>query len=177
MANNIITQTCSHCGETKPLDREHFHKNKGRTCGFMAHCKPCQMKKVTPYNQSNTSYWKRYRVQNKQYIRDYYQEYYDTDQPIKIYGIQNPLGEVYVGMSQMRDWMIRISQHKSSYRTKPGSYPKLHESIDTHGWDTHQFILIEEMGTKDRSRGMSRESMWIEHYHKMGKSLNVHKIK
>lgn len=174
---NTITQTCTHCGETKPLDREHYHRNKSYKTGFLRRCKPCQMEHVTLYNQSNPQYWERYRIDNEQYIRDYYQEYYDTDQPIKIYAIQNPNGECYIGMSQMRDWMIRISQHKSSHRVKHGSYPKLHESIDKWGWDTHRFILIEEMQTKDRGRGMCRESMWIQHYEKMGKSLNVNGTK
>ena len=141
----------------------------------MALCKPCQLKKVTKYNQSNKQYWKQYRIDNADYIRDYYQEYYDTDQPIKIYGIQNPNGEVYVGMTQMRDWNIRISQHKTSYKLERGSYPKLHESLDRYGWDNHSVVLIEEMDTKDRSRGLSRETMWIEHYIKMSKSLNLKK--
>jgi predicted GIY-YIG superfamily endonuclease len=174
---NTITQTCSHCGETKPLDSEHYHRNKGRKCGFLALCKPCQMKKVTPYNQSNTEYWKKYRKDNEQYIRDYYKEYYDTDQPIKIYAIQNTEGECYIGMTQQRDWRVRIAQHHSSYRIEHGSYPKLHESLDKHSWDNHSVVLVEELDTKDRSRGMSRETFWIRHYIQMGKSLNVHKVK
>jgi predicted GIY-YIG superfamily endonuclease len=174
---NIITQTCTHCGETKPLDREHYHRNKGRANGFMAHCKPCQMKKVTPYNQSNPQYWAKYRKDNEQYIRDYYKEYYDTDQPIKIYAIQNPDGECYIGMTQQRDWKVRIAQHKTSYRTEHGSYPKLHESLDKHNWDNHSVVLVEELDTKDRGRGLSRETFWIRHYIQMGKSLNIHKIK
>jgi predicted GIY-YIG superfamily endonuclease len=173
----MITQQCTVCGETKELNAENFHRNRNYVTGHLRRCKICQRKDVTRYNQANPQYWKKYRVDNAQYIRDYYEEYYDTDQPIKIYGIQNPLGEVYVGMSQMRDWKIRIAQHRSSYRTKHGSYPKLHESVDTHSWDNHTFILIEEMDTKDRSRGMCRESLWIEHYVKMNKSLNVHKTK
>jgi len=174
---NTITQTCTHCGETKPLDREHYHRNKGRTCGYMSLCKFCQMKKVTKYNQSNPQYWEKYRVDNEQYIRDYYQEYYDTDQPIKIYGIQNPNGEVYVGMTAQRDWNTRVTQHRSSYRVERGSYPRLHESLDKHSWDKHKQILIEELDTKDRGRGRSRETFWIRHYIQMGKSLNAHKTK
>lgn len=174
MANE---RTCSKCGVTKPLDSEHYHRNKNYKGGFLMRCKPCQMEYVTQYNQSNPQYWKKYRKDNEQYIRDYYQEYYDTNQPIKIYGIQNPIGEVYVGMTQMRDWNIRIGQHKTSYKVHHGSYPKLHDSLDRYGWDNHSVVLIEEMDTKDRSRGMSRETNWIEHYCKMGKSLNTHKVK
>lgn len=174
MANERI---CSKCGVSKPLDTEHYHRNRNYKGGFLMRCKPCQMEYVTEYNRKNTQYWKDYRKNNEQYIRDYYKEYYDTDQPIKIYGIQNPEGSCYIGMTAMRDWKIRIGQHKTSYKVEHGSYPKLHESIDKWGWDNHQFILIEEMQTKDRGRGMSRESMWIQHYQKMNKSLNVHKTK
>jgi predicted GIY-YIG superfamily endonuclease len=174
---NIITQTCSHCGETKPLNSEHYHRNKGRKCGFLASCKTCQMKKIVKYNREHKDYWKQYRVDNEDYIRDYYKEYYDTDQPIKIYAIQNTEGECYIGMTQQRDWKVRIPQHHSSYRIEHGAYPKLHESLDKHSWDNHSVVLVEELDTKDRSRGMSRETFWIRHYIQMGKSLNVHKVK
>jgi len=173
----MITQQCTVCGEVKEINAENFHRNKAYKTGFLRRCKVCQMKDVTKYNQSNPQYWEKYRKDNQQYIRDYYTEYYDTDQPIKIYGIQNPNGEVYVGMTQQRDWNIRVTQHRSSYRTEPGSYPKLHESLDTHGWDSHNQILIEKLDTKDRGRGMCRETFWIRHYIQMGKSLNAHKIK
>jgi hypothetical protein len=172
MANEIITQTCSHCGETKPLDREHFHKNKGRKCGFMALCKPCQMKKVEKYNREHKEYWKQYRIDKEDYIRDYWEDYYEQD-TCKIYGIMNPIGETYVGFTQKKKIDIRIAQHQSDYRIKHGSYGKLHESVDKYGWDEHTTFLIEEVKTKKRDRGLATETKWIEFYMKIGKSLNM----
>jgi len=174
MANNI-TQTCTHCGETKPLDREHYHRNKGRTCGYMSLCKPCQMKKVTKYNQSHPQYWEKYRVERAYYIRDYYEDYYEQD-TCKIYGIMNPIGEVYCGFTQKKKIDIRIAQHQSDYRIKHGSYGKLHESLDKYGFGNHTTFLIEELKTKTRSRGLATETKWIEYYMRIKKSLNI-KIK
>ena len=100
---NTITQTCTHCGETKPLDSEHFHRNKGRTCGYLALCKPCQMKKVEKYNRENPQYWEAYRIKRGDYIRDYWEDYYELD-TCKIYGIVcKETGETYVGFSQHKD--------------------------------------------------------------------------
>jgi predicted GIY-YIG superfamily endonuclease len=174
---NTITQTCTHCGETKPLDREHYHRNKGRTCGYMSLCKPCQMKKVEKYNRENPDYWEAYRIKRGDYIRDYWEDYYELD-TCKIYGIVcKETGETYVGFTQHKDINIRVSRHKVDYRGRHGAYAKLHESVDRYGWDGHDVILIEELKTKDRARGMAQETFWIRHYHKMGKTLNIAKIK
>lgn len=172
MANNIITQTCSHCGETKPLTSEFYHRNKAYKLGFLRRCKCCQMEAVEKYNRENPQYWQKYREDNADYIRDYYQDYYGMD-TCKIYGIQNPIGDTYVGFTQFKSIDIRFSHHKTDYKRKHGSYGKLHQSVDQYGWDNHKLILIEELKTTERHRGYARETFWIQHYMKMGKSLNI----
>lgn len=172
MANEIITQTCTHCGKTKPLTSEFWHRNKNYKNGYLKRCKPCQLAFVNQYNKENPQYWKKYREDNAAYIRDYYTDYYGMD-TCKIYGIVNPIGETYIGMSQFKSIDIRFSHHKSDYRTKHGSYGKLHESVDKWGWDAHELILIEDLKSTDRKKGLARETFWIQHYMKMGKSLNI----
>ena len=133
------------------------------------------MKKVTKYNQSHPQYWEKYRVERADYIRDYYEDYYEQD-TCKIYGIMNPIGEVYCGFTQKKKIDIRIAQHQSDYRIKHGSYGKLHESLDKYGFGNHTTFLIEELKTKTRSRGLATETKWIEYYMRIKKSLNI-KIK
>lgn len=169
MANE---RTCSKCGITKPLDSEHYHRNKAFKGGFLMRCKPCQMESVTKYNQENPEYWKTYRVEKEDYLRDYWEDYYEQD-TCKIYGIMNPIGSVYCGFTQKKKIDIRIAQHQSDYRIKHGSYGKFHESLDKYGWDNHTTFLIEEVKTKNRNRGLATETKWIEYYMRINKSLNM----
>jgi hypothetical protein len=168
----MITQQCTVCGETKELTAENFHRNKAYKTGYLRRCKICQMKDVTKYNQSNPQYWAKYRLEKKDYLRDYWEDYYEQD-TCKIYGIMNPIGEVYCGFTQKKKIDIRVAQHQSDYRTKHGSYGKLHESVDKYGWDNHTTFLIEEVKTKKRDRGLATETKWIEFYMRIGKSLNM----
>lgn len=169
---NIITQTCTHCGETKPLTSEFWHRNKTFKTGFLRRCKPCQNEKTTVYNRANPQYWKKYRSDNEEYIKDYYKNYYELD-TCKIYAIVNPIGETYIGFTQHKSIDIRISHHKSDYKYRHGSYGKLHESFDKWTYEEHKVFLIEELKTKERDRGLARETFYIEHYMKLGKSLNM----
>ena len=56
-----------------------------------------------------------------------------------IYKITSPTGRVYVG--QTRSMPKRLNSYKNGYTEKQ---PRLHRSINKHGWSNHTFDIIEE---------------------------------
>ena len=175
--NSDGTMTCADCGEAKPYTNEYFPYQIKKEGKLLKRCKSCQLVRTKKYYAETPEYWEAYRIKRADYIRDYWEDYYELD-TCKIYGIVcKETGETYVGFTQHKDINIRVSRHKVDYRGRHGAYAKLHESVDRYGWDGHDVVLIEELKTKDRARGMAQETFWIRHYHKMGKTLNIAKIK
>ncbi len=66
-SDSTIVHVCIGCGETKPLDEGHFHRNKLKRSGFLGKCKAC----VSVYNRA---YRERHREDAQSYFRAYYLE-------------------------------------------------------------------------------------------------------
>jgi hypothetical protein len=170
--NSDGTVNCGDCGEAKPYTNEYFPYQIKKEGKLLKRCKSCQLVRTKKYYAETPEYWEKYRIKRADYLRDYWEDYYEQD-TCKIYGVMNPIGEVYCGFTQKKKIDIRIAQHQSDYRIKHGSYGKFHESLDKYGWDNHTSFLIEEVKTKKRDRGLATETKWIEYYMRIGKSLNI----
>jgi hypothetical protein len=92
-----------------------------------------------------------------------------------IYTITNPIGQVYVGTSNMLP-NIRWSYHKTDFKFKKGNIPLLHQSFDKWGVDTHLFTVIKNYGDINKKELLEIEGNMIKHLNSNGKSLNKNKI-
>lgn len=73
-----------------------------------------------------------------------------------IYKITSPQGRVYVGQA------VNIEKRKSSYRRGHStSQRRLHNSINTYGYDQHIFEVVEQCPIKELN---TRERYWQEYY-------------
>jgi hypothetical protein len=136
------TKLCKQCNTIKPVEKFGLTKT-----GVQCWCTQCRGK------QANSSTKK-------------------ADKDGIIYSITNPIGECYVGQTNMIPkyrWMM----HKSAYHSKPGQYPLLHKSFDKWGFDGHIFSIVQELGDICKIDLREVESNMINAYKLNGKSLNV----
>ena len=72
---------------------------------------------------------------------------------VGIYKITNPSGKVYIGQS------VNIESRKNNYIKlhKNSIGPKLYNSLLKHGWEQHDFNIIEECLIEDLNE---REEYW-----------------
>lgn len=145
MAQNskVKTKLCKQCNTTKPVDKFGFTKT-GSIQGWCSKCRG---------TQANISSKK-------------------ADKDGIIYSITNPIGECYIGQTNMIPkyrWMM----HKASWNTKTGAYPLLHKSFDKWGYDAHIFSVVAEFGKIPKTELREVETNMIKAYKSNGKSLNV----
>jgi len=72
---------------------------------------------------------------------------------IGIYKIVNPMGKIYIGQS------INIPRRKSCYKglDKKTIGPKIYNSLKKYGWESHQFLILEECSKEELHK---RETYW-----------------
>ena len=157
MAKSQQTKGCGKCGKTKPTSE--FNKCTNAKSGLQSYCRECS--KIN--NARKEVIEKRYEY-NKDYLR--------ADKDGVIYTITNPLGETYTGSTQ-RLPHVRWSAHKSSYLSKPGQYPLLHNSFDIWGFDAHEFKVIDSYVNIKKIELREIESNMIKAYKLNGTSLNI----
>ena len=85
---------------------------------------------------------------------------------IGIYKITNPLGEVYIGKSEV-DIKERMSRYKYNYAIK--NQPKIYDSIIKFGYTNHVFEIIETCNIEEIN---DREKFWIDYYDCINNGLN-----
>ncbi len=124
-------------------------------------------------NPENNQIRKLYRL--KPDIKEKQRLYSKSNKDSLIYTITNPIGQVYVGATKMLPY-IRWSNHKSSFKNKPYSYPLLHQSFEKWGVDTHLFKVIENHGDINRKELLEIESNMIKNLSSNGMCLNVRKV-
>ncbi len=180
-----LIKTCSCCGKSYEPTTEFFHRNKSYKDGMLPHCKSCQNKKTEEYRNGigknywyddNGGGWFREPKNKKKWV-EYLKTNWSAIFNCKIYAITNPEGKVYIGMTQYPTLGKRLSIHKSDYDafkkgTPKNAIPYLWESVDKWGWENHTAILIEEMDTDNRMKGLRRETEYIQQYMNKGISLN-----
>jgi hypothetical protein len=139
------TKVCKHCSTKKPV--EQFGISKTNKDGYQSWCSKCR---GTHSNQRTKK----------------------ADKDSVIYSITNPIGEVYVGQTNMIPkyrWMM----HKSSFKTKYGEYPLLHQSFEQWGFYGHVFAIVKNLGDLPKEELKEIESNMIKAYKSNNKSLNV----
>lgn len=61
---NTDTKQCPDCGETKPLDAEHFYRNKRSKNGFSSYCKVCTNARNKKWRDENPEQWQRINIES-----------------------------------------------------------------------------------------------------------------
>jgi hypothetical protein len=139
------TKLCKKCSTTKPV--EQFGPNKRSKDGYQTWCSRCRGINA---NQKTKK----------------------ADKDSVIYSITNPIGEVYIGQTNMTPkyrWMI----HKSAFKTKYGQYPLLHKSFEQWGFYGHVFSIVQNLGDLPKEELREIESNLISAYKLNNKSLNI----
>jgi hypothetical protein len=137
------TKLCKQCNTTKPIEKFGV-RTTGQVQGWCSSCRG-----------------KRANITTKK-----------ADKDGVIYSITNPIGECYIGETNMIPkyrWMM----HKATWKSKPGMHPLLHKSFDKWGFDAHIFTVVEELGSISKVDLREVESNMIKAYKLNDKSLNV----
>lgn len=167
------TKTCNHCSKQK--DTTEFYKMSASKDGLQPKCKSCVKEINQNFRESNPTYqvnWQRTNAKKwNAYICEWAKENVVADDSRSaIYYIINPEQKVYVGSTQTM-FSYRKAAHKKEYKTKNGVMPYLHNSFDVYGWDKHKWVVLDMSGT-DRETLRTIEYTMINHFHKLGMSLN-----
>ena len=175
-----MNKICKQCGESKP--HEEFSKRTASLDGLQHKCKSCNKIQNDLYRDKNSEYWS----YETGYFSDkdkwkYILEYNRADKSIKIYKIELPNGEVYIG-STKRHMSVRMTAHLSDYRNWlmglrqkyiPGLYDafkKIGDMDEIRDWiKSNTYILEETIG--ERTRQLKREQWWMDKYTKEDRKL------
>lgn len=172
-----MTKRCKLCMITKDVDN--FSKCKANKDGLQNRCKTCN-KKDNQYfrDELQPNYQLGWYKNNRRKWSDYTLDYKRAVNTPTIYGILNPDGDMYVGMTMARP-KVRFFQHKIHYRQiKKGvvyqsSLPKLHASFDKYGEKNHTLVILGQFEGIDRKQLSMIENTFINATMLRNKSLNV----
>ena len=168
------TKNCNQCNKSK--DTSEFHKKSAAKDGLQSTCKECMKSINQNFRTTKPEYQTQWYRNNWDkwmgYCSDWSKEnVYADDSRSKIYYIVNPEQKVYVGSTQTR-FSNRKGAHKSQYQTKYKALPLLHHSFDLYGFDNHKWVILDMAGT-DRDTLRTIEYTMINHFNKLGMSLNL----
>ena len=167
-------KTCNTCNRTKSTDE--FYKRSASPDGLQFQCKACFKISNKNFREIKPEYQVDWQRTNKHkwlgYMKEYSKKHIKADDSrSSIYYIINPEQKVYVGSTQTM-FNARKSAHKIQYKNRTACLPGLHSSFDMYGYDTHKWIVM-DMGGTDRETLRIIESTLIEHFTKLGMSLNI----
>jgi adenine-specific DNA glycosylase len=162
---------CTKCGQTK--DQSQFSKSSSAKNGLQPRCKECNVKDNlkfrTEINPIHHSDWQK---NNKQRTSELIKRFRKADKSGKIYSIQNPNGDCYIGITKT-PISVRLGEHRKCYRKDNGRIPLLHKSFDKYGYDNHKIEVVVELEDIDRKQLQFIESSFIQSFKEIGKSLNI----
>jgi hypothetical protein len=172
-----MAKQCKLCGITKEV--KDFSKCTANKDLLQNRCKSCNRKDNQKFREDiqpdyQLGWYKTHRKEWSDYTLDYKRA---TNTPT-IYGIVNPEGQMYVGMTMARP-KIRFMQHKIHHRqmlkgvTYQSSLPKLHASFDKYGANAHTLVVLAQFEGIDRKQLSMIENTFINATMLRGKSLNV----
>jgi len=169
-----ITKQCKDCNKTKDITQ--FSKCSKTKDNLQPKCKECNkkdnLKFRTEINPEHHSKWQR---KNYDWHIENMRKFRKADETPKIYYIQNPVGEIYIGMTEMY-LSVRTLEHRAHYRRalkgKRSRLPLLHDSFDKYGLENHKFGIAAEFEGIDRKQLEMIERSFIDAVQVMGKSLN-----
>lgn len=168
---------CYCCGKSK-LTSE-FSKRKASKDGLQGKCKQCNkidnLKFRTEINPEHHAEWQR---NNLDKLSKIVKRYRKADKSGKIYLIQNPEGECYIGMTEAHlnvRWTEHLIHYKQASKGKRGPLPYLHESFDKFGTESHTIRTIYESDDISRKQLKWMETLFIKSFKNSGASLNQKK--
>jgi hypothetical protein len=173
MANQTQNKSCNKCNKTKPITE--FYKRSASPDGLQFSCKSCVKENNANFREAKPQYqieWQRINSDKwSKYISNWAKSNVNADDKRSaLYYITNPEQKVYIGSTQTM-FSQRKSAHKIHYKNKTRRIPLLHDSFDMYGWDTHKWTIIDMAGV-DRETLRTIEYAMINHYNKLGMSLN-----
>jgi hypothetical protein len=170
MANQ---KQCNGCGKSKDITQ--FSKRTASKDRLQDRCKQCNSKDNQKFRTEKPEHHAKWQLTNWDKFTEYLKKYRKADKNGIIYGITNPEGETYIGMSEMY-FKVRVLEHKRHYKQykqgKRQSLPGLHDSFDKYGVENHNFKTIFESEGIDRKQLEYIERSFIEAVQQTGKSLN-----
>ena len=154
---------CSRCGKTKETTQ--FSKCKANRDGLQYHCRECNKETNLKFRtEINPQHHQQWQDKNWDTFVDYIKKYRKADKTPVIYGITNPEGMVYIGMTEMY-LKVRFNEHRRHYRRalegKRDRLGKLHDSFDKYGIDNHEFKVVKECPGLTREQLREVESAYI----------------
>ena len=168
MANQ---KECKDCGKLK--DTTQFSKCSSTKSGLQPKCKDCNKKDNLKFrNEINPTHHQKWQTKNWDKFVNYVKQYRKADKLPVIYGIINPEGMVYIGMTEMY-LSVRLNEHRRHYRRallgKRERLGLLHDSFDKYGINNHEFKVIKECPGLTREQLKELESAFIT----LNKSQNI----
>lgn len=175
----MVKKTCTKCGGFKPLTE--YHKNKKSKDGLQYYCKTCCNKASKEFRELNPKY---YSYKGDGYFADkqkweYIRKWGAADKTIKIYAIEVPSGEIYVGCTKAfmkRRMLTHIGDYRRYKRGfKSRIIPKLFDVFDTMEEEEivkilkSAYILQEDDGSRTKMYSMERK--WIDRLREQGYTL------
>ena len=168
MANQ---KQCQKCHKLK--DTTQYSKCKSNKDGLQYKCKECnKVDNLKFRTEINPTHHQKWQDKNWDKFVDYVKKYRKADKVGLIYGITNPEGMVYIGMTQMY-FLVRLNEHRRHYRRategKRDRLGLLHDSFDKYGIDNHEFKVVKECPGLTREQLKEVESAIIT----LNKSQNI----
>jgi predicted GIY-YIG superfamily endonuclease len=168
MANQ---KQCQKCHKLK--DTTQYSKCKSNKDGLQYKCKECnKVDNLKFRTEINPTHHQKWQDKNWDKFVDYVKKYRKADKVGLIYGITNPEGMVYIGMTQMY-LRVRLNEHRRHYRRasegKRDRLGLLHDSFDKYGIDNHEFKVVKECPGLTREQLKQLESAIIT----LNKSQNI----
>ena len=154
---------CNRCLKLK--ERTQFSKCKINKDGLQYQCKQCNKETNLKFRtEINPQHHQQWQDKNWDTFVDYIKKYRKADKTPVIYGITNPEGMVYIGMTEMY-LKVRFNEHRRHYRRalegKRDRLGKLHDSFDKYGIDNHEFKVVKECPGLTREQLREVESAYI----------------
>lgn len=165
---------CYCCGKSKETTQ--FSKRSASKDGLQDKCKACNkidnLKFRTEINPEHHAEWQR---SNLKRVNQLVKKYRAADKTGKIYLIQNPEGDCYIGMTQAHlnvRWTEHLIHYKQASKGKRGPLPYLHESFNKFGTEAHTIRTIYESDNINRKQLKWIETLFIKSFKHSGTSLN-----
>jgi hypothetical protein len=154
---------CNRCHQSK--DTSQFSKCKSNKDGLQYKCKQCDKETNLKFRtEINPTHHQNWQDKNWDKFVGYIKSYRKADKMPIVYGITNPEGMVYIGMTEMY-LTVRVNEHKRHYRRasegKRDRLGLLHDSFDTFGIENHEFKVVKECPGLSRKQLKEVESAFI----------------
>jgi len=167
-------KVCNQCNKSKPFSE--YYKMSASKDFRQPKCKSCVKIVNQNFRETKPEYQTQWYKNNWDkwvgYCNEWVKENVKADDSRSaIYYIVNPEQKVYVGSTQTL-FSYRKSAHKKEYLHNSGVMPLLHKSFDMYGYDKHKWVVLDMAGT-DRETLRTIEYTMINHFNKLGLSLNV----